>query len=94
MERLSSLKIKKVGLAVVEVVEIKMQLNEEDRKMFRHNPEEVMKRLLEKSGQTVNRLILSKDFIKRHSENPIGEETPHQYHIVYPEEERSGWVCA
>ena len=88
------------GFAVIEIVDLQMDLNEEDQKQFDQEPEAVIQRLLEESGQTVNRMMLTKDFIERHSTAKDPETAPrlrprsHHYHIVYPANERSGWICA
>lgn len=96
----SFIKTQVKGFAVVELIELEMELNEQDRKAFDQNPEAVMQRLLEESGQVVNRMMLTKNFITKHSTGNGGEmitrmmRADHNFHIVYPPNERSGWICA
>lgn len=96
----SFIKTKVTGFAVVEVIDLEMQLNDTDKKAFEQNPEAVVQRLLEESGQEVNRMMLTRSFIEKHSKSKDTGMTPmlmkrdHYYHIVYPANERSGWICA
>lgn len=96
----SIIKTKVTGFAVVEVIDFDMQLNEADQKAFEKDPEAVVQRLLEESGQTVNRMMLTSNFIERYKAKDGTKVVPrlrmanHYYHIVYPGNERSGWICA
>lgn len=96
----SFIKTNITGFAVVEVINLEMQLNDADQKAFEKDPEAVVQRLLEESGQVVNRMMLTKDFIERHNLQDGTKVVPrlmkanHYYHIVYPNNERSGWICA
>ena len=96
----SFVKTNVTGFAVVEVIDFEMHLNAEDQKIFDQEPEAVVKRLLEESGQVVNRMMLTNSFIERHKTHKEGTVTPRMmrvnghYHIQYPANEKSGWICA
>ena len=96
----SFIKTKVTGFAVVEVIDFDMQLNAEDQKAFDQDPEAVVQRLLEASGQEVNRMMLTKNFIEKHSTHKDTTvvsrmmRANHYYHIQYPLNEKSGWICA
>jgi|GEM_PF-6010975 len=96
----SFIKTSVTGFAVVEVIDFEMKLNAEDQKAFEQEPEAVVKRLLEESGQEVNRMMLTNNFIENHKPHKEGTMTPrlmkanHYYHIQYPLNEKSGWICA
>ena len=104
MAGVSSIKAKVVDYAIVEVVNFKMVLSSADQEKFEKNPEEVVTRLLKKSGQVVNRMMITKSFIERHSKGADKTKKKHagtskrvrqgHYHIVYPKNEKSGWICA
>lgn len=86
----SSLTTKVIGFNTVEINQVSMDLNEADEKAFAQNPEEVIKRLLTEAGEAVNRITLMKPENLPENARPRN----HWYHIVYPDNERSGWICA
>ena len=86
----SRITTKVIGFTVVETNEVNVELNEADEKAFASNPEEVIERLLKESGQVVNRVsILKPSTLPKNA-----RARDHWFHIVYPDNERSGWICA
>ena len=85
----SSITTKVIGFSVLETHEITLDLNAEDEKRFADNAEEIIRRLLVAAGHEVNRVTL----LKREQLPENARLRDHWYHIVYPPNERSGWIC-
>jgi hypothetical protein len=85
----SSVKVQVTGVAVVETVDIRLDLNEEDREEFRKHPERVFRRLLEEAGQEVNSIRVLRKPHTHLGEKPVQGS----FHLVYPPGEKSGWIC-
>ena len=86
MARKSSSKLRQTGSIVMERYNVR--LTSAQRRLFNADPDSFARRFLKKSGHEVRRVLL----IKRAG---VGYKRArdHWYHIVYPPEERSGWIC-
>jgi cupin superfamily acireductone dioxygenase involved in methionine salvage len=64
---------------------------------FRRDPESFMRRFLEEQGHKVNdvKFILDRNPSQHAaSDEPIVQRMPDRhYHIVFPDNEASGWIC-
>lgn len=85
----------------IETYDLRFEETEEQVKEYRADPAGFMRRFLEQQGHKVNRI----QFIRannrpdgEHQEaggnGPVEQRMPDRnYHIVYPGNEASGWIC-
>jgi hypothetical protein len=85
----------------IEAYELRFEETEEQLRDYRADPAGFMRRFLEQQGHTVNRI----QFIRAderpsggqreaRGSDPIEQRMPDRnYHIVYPGNEASGWIC-
>jgi hypothetical protein len=81
----------------IETYDVQITPDEDQGREFRRDPEAFMRRFLEEQGHKVNslRFIVDRNpFDAAPSDDPIVQRMPDRnYHIVYPDNEASGWIC-
>jgi hypothetical protein len=86
----------------IEAYDLRFEETEEQLREFRADPAGFMRRFLEQQGHEVNRI----QFIRADERpdggqqeeadgsGPIEQRMPDRdYHILFPDNERSGWIC-
>jgi hypothetical protein len=94
--------MERVGEGRIEIYDMDILFSDEDKERFLQDPPEYLKELLEREGHKVNRLFVTTDFASRAREEKTtsqgataeGDMRAHWFHIVYPANEQSGWICA
>jgi hypothetical protein len=87
-------KLQRAGVIVLEV--FSLELHDEDaKKQFEKNREQVFRTLIEQEGIPINKLtVLKKDemsVLRKTISSHL--RTEGNFHIVYPANEASGWIC-
>lgn len=87
-------KLQRTDVIVLEVFSLELR-DEEARRQFAKNREQVFRMLIEQEGIPINRLTLLKRDEMSVLRKTISShlKTEGQYHIVYPANEQSGWIC-
>ena len=87
-------KLTRTGVIVLEVFALELH-DEEAKKQFSKDREKVFRTLIEHEGIEINKLtLLKKDemsLLRRSFGSKLAIEG--NFHIVYPANERSGWIC-
>jgi hypothetical protein len=87
-------KLTRTSVMVLEVFSLDLHDDEAERE-FSKNREESFRALIEQEGIAINRLTLLKkdemNVLKRAFGSKLAVEG--QFHIVYPENEKSAWIC-
>jgi hypothetical protein len=87
-------KLERVGVIVLEVFSLQLH-DEEAKRQFARNREEAFRALIEQEGIPINKLtLLKKDemsVLRRTISSKLAVEG--QFHLAYPDNERSGWIC-
>jgi len=87
-----------VGVRLFEKYEVQLDLNKKQRQEYKSDPLAFTKRFLEEQGFEVREIQLlsgddSAEVGGAASAAEGGEESRPYYHIQYPDNERSGWIC-
>jgi hypothetical protein len=86
-------KIVQSGFVVMETYDVELQIPPELEEKFKRNPEELIAQFLRQQGQEVNSVQVVRDSTET-AISPRRARRDHYFHIVYPDNERSGWICA
>jgi hypothetical protein len=87
-------KLRREGVVVLEVFSLELD-DEEAKKQFAKNREQVFRTLIEQEGIPINKLTLLKKDEMSVLRKTLSSKlrTEGNYHIVYPAGEASGWFC-
>jgi hypothetical protein len=86
----------------IEVYDLHFEEADEQLEEYRRDPSGFMRRFLEQQGHSVNRIqfIRREEYPYRSQQEKAGDSSPieqrmpdRNYHIVYPDNEASGWIC-
>ncbi len=87
-------RLTRTGVIVLEVFSLELR-DVEAKNQFSQNREKVFRTLIEQEGIEINKLtLLKKDemsLLRRSFGSKLAVEG--NFHIVYPENERSAWIC-
>jgi hypothetical protein len=90
-------KLVQSGFAVMETYDVQLEIPQELQSAFDKDPGKFIRQFLRENGQTVNSVrVMQPDGKtasakqKRHGR----QRSNHWFHLVYPGNERSGWICA
>ena len=83
------------GFVVMETYDVQMDIPPELQAAFDKDPEKHIRAFLRKSGQKVNSVqVMSSSKGAAAATVTRRARRNHWFHIVYPPNERSGWICA
>jgi hypothetical protein len=89
-------RLEQVGVQVHEVFELALDVEpeQEQEHAYQQDPSGYVREFLEQQGQTVNsvRLMIG-DQKSALGGAPVSTQMRSAFHIVYPDGERSGWIC-
>jgi len=88
-------KLLPTGFVVMETYDVQLDIPPELQAAFEKDPEKLIRQFLRENGQKVNSVQVMKSDGKTASAKATRRaRRDHWFHIVYPRNERSGWICA
>lgn len=96
MEQRISGHMVQTGVQVQETYSLTLDLSDEQQNTYRQDPTAVLRQFLEQEGHIVNAvsLLVREGTVTSETTDSTTVEMRNAYHIVYPGNERSGWICA
>jgi hypothetical protein len=89
-------RLERTGIHVLESYSIALELDDDQLNAFEIHPQRVLRQFLEQEGHVVNRVAFLhfEDELEQADDAPADKQIRNAFHIVYPDNERSGWICA
>jgi len=85
--------VNKTGFVVMETYEIELNIPKEAETKYKKSPEKFVAELLRKQGHEVNSVQIMNSERVHFSKKSKARARAQWFHIVYPPEERSDWIC-
>ena len=86
-------KVIKSGFVVMETYEINLDIPKESEADYKKSPEKFVEQLLRENGHEVNSVQFMKSDRVHFTEKSKMRRRAQWFHIVYPPEEKSDWIC-
>jgi hypothetical protein len=86
-------KLAPTGFVVMETYNVHLDIPVELQAAFEKNPEKFIRQFLRENGQKVNSVRVMKSVGKTISGKATRRRRDHWFHIIFPKNERSGWIC-
>ncbi len=86
-------KVAPTGFVVMETYSVQIDIPAELQAAFEKNPEKFIRQFLRENGQKVNSIQITKSDRVDFTAASKARRRAQWFHIVYPPEEKSDWIC-